>query len=46
MEQPVIAKKEVTSHILKTFNLRADKRLGQNFLVDEQIVNKIITAAE
>lgn len=46
MEQPVIAKKEVTAHILKTFNLRADKRLGQNFLVDEQIVNKIITAAE
>lgn len=46
MEQPVIAKREVTAHILKTFNLRADKKLGQNFLVDEQIVNKIITAAE
>lgn len=46
MEQPVIAKKDVTAHILKTFNLRADKRLGQNFLVDEQIVNKIISAAE
>ncbi|MGE4588960.1 MAG: 16S rRNA (adenine(1518)-N(6)/adenine(1519)-N(6))-dimethyltransferase RsmA [Acidaminococcaceae bacterium] len=46
MEQPVIAKKDVTAHILKTFNLRADKRLGQNFLVDEQIVNKIIAAAE
>ena len=46
MEQPVIAKREVTAHILKTFNLRADKRLGQNFLVDEQIVNQIIAAAE
>ena len=46
MEQPVIAKKDVTAHILKTFNLRADKRLGQNFLVDEQIVNQIIAAAE
>ena len=46
MEQPVIAKKEVTAHILKTFNLRADKRLGQNFLVDEQIVKQIIAAAE
>ena len=46
MEQPVIAKKEVTAHILKTFNLRADKRLGQNFLVDEQIAKQIIAAAE
>ena len=46
MEQPVIAKREVTAHILKTFNLRADKRLGQNFLVDEQIVNQIVAAAE
>lgn len=46
MEQPVIARREVTTHILKTFNLRADKRLGQNFLVDEEIVNKIAAAAE
>lgn len=46
MEQPIIARREVTTHILKTFNLRADKRLGQNFLVDEEIVNKIAAAAE
>lgn len=46
MEQPVIARREVTTHILKTFNLRADKRLGQNFLVDEEIVSKIAAAAE
>lgn len=46
MEQPIIAKREVTHHILRTFNLRADKRLGQNFLVDEEIVKKIALATE
>ena len=46
MEQPIIAKREVTRHILKTHNLRADKRLGQNFLIDEEIVKKIVEAAE
>lgn len=46
MDNPTIAKREVTNHILRTFKLRADKRLGQNFLVDEEIVSKIATAAE
>lgn len=46
MDKPVIAKREVTNHILHTFKLRADKRLGQNFLVDEEIVRKIVAAAE
>ena len=46
MEQPIIAKREVTRHILKTHNLRADKRLGQNSLIDEEIVKKIVEAAE
>ena len=46
MEQPIIAKREVTRHILKAHNLRADKRLGQNFLIDEKIVKKIVEAAE
>lgn len=46
MDRPIIARRDVTNHILKTFKLRADKRLGQNFLVDEEIVNKIVAAAE
>ncbi|HIU64632.1 MAG TPA: 16S rRNA (adenine(1518)-N(6)/adenine(1519)-N(6))-dimethyltransferase RsmA [Candidatus Avacidaminococcus intestinavium] len=45
MEQPIIARKNVTNHILKSFNIRADKRLGQNFLTDEQIVAQIVEAA-
>ncbi|MEG0969786.1 MAG: 16S rRNA (adenine(1518)-N(6)/adenine(1519)-N(6))-dimethyltransferase RsmA [Acidaminococcaceae bacterium] len=46
MEQPIIANRAVTAHILRAHNLRADKRLGQNFLVDETIVEKIAQAAE
>lgn len=46
MIEPIIAKKEVTKHILKTFDIRADKRLGQNFLIDEQVIEKIILASD
>lgn len=44
--QPVIANVSVTRHILKRFNLRASKRLGQNFLIDKSVVDDIISAAE
>lgn len=44
--QPVIANPQVTRHIMKAFNLRAAKRLGQNFLVDASIVQGIVMAAE
>lgn len=44
--QPVIANVSVTRHILKRFNLRASKRLGQNFLIDKSVVDDIINAAE
>ena len=43
---PVIADPKVTRHILKTFRLRASKRLGQNFLVDRSVVQGIVNAAE
>ncbi len=43
---PNIASREVTNHILKTFHLRASKKLGQNFLVDPSIVRGIVEAAE
>lgn len=46
MIQPTIAKRDVTKHILKTFDIRASKRLGQNFLIDEGIVGKIVEAAD
>ena len=46
MEQPVIASPEVTKHILNTFKLHAEKKLGQNFLISERIVRRIAAAAE
>lgn len=46
MQHPVIASPEVTNHILHRFKLRADKKLGQNFLIDEQVVRNIVAAAE
>ncbi|MDY6030016.1 MAG: 16S rRNA (adenine(1518)-N(6)/adenine(1519)-N(6))-dimethyltransferase RsmA [Acidaminococcaceae bacterium] len=46
MQNPVIATPEVTNHILQRFKLRADKKLGQNFLVDPAVVQGIVEAAE
>ena len=46
MEKPVIASPQVTQHILNRFKLRADKKLGQNFLIDENVVRQIVEAAE
>lgn len=42
----IIAQKHVTQHILKAFNIRAKKGLGQNFLVNTDIVNGIVEIAE
>ena len=46
MAKPIIASPQVTQHILNRFKLRADKKLGQNFLIDEQVVRQIVAAAE
>ena len=46
INHPVIATPEVTNHILRRFKLRADKKLGQNFLIDETVVRRIVEAAE
>jgi 16S rRNA (adenine1518-N6/adenine1519-N6)-dimethyltransferase len=43
--QPTIAKRDVTKHILKSFNIQMSKKLGQNFLIDENIVDGIVRAA-
>jgi len=46
MLHPKIANLSATRHILKKFNLRASKRLGQNFLIDSAVVDGIVDAAE
>lgn len=46
MDKPIIASPKVTQHILNRFKLRADKKLGQNFLIDENVVHQIVAAAE
>lgn len=46
MLHPQIASVSATRHILKKFNLRASKRLGQNFLIDAEVVKKIVDVAE
>ena len=46
MIQPIIAKRDVTKHILKSFNIHMSKKLGQNFLIDESIVDGIVDAAD
>lgn len=46
MEQPIIAKREVTKYILEAFGHRAKKKLGQNFLVDEEVVKEIAAATQ
>lgn len=45
MIHPKIAKRETTLHILKTFGIHMSKKLGQNFLIDEQVVDRIVAAA-
>lgn len=46
MDKPIIASPNVTQHILNRFKLRADKKLGQNFLIDHTVVQRIVEAAE
>ena len=46
MLHPLIADPSATRHILKRFKLRAVKGLGQNFLIDADIVRRIVDAAQ
>lgn len=46
MLHPVIASREVTRYILDTFGLRAKKKFGQNFLINEQVVRGIAREAQ
>ncbi len=44
--KPRIAQKDVTLHILKTFGIHMSKRMGQNFLIDGNVVDGIVAAAK
>jgi 16S rRNA (adenine1518-N6/adenine1519-N6)-dimethyltransferase len=44
--KPRIAQKDVTLHILKTFGIHMSKKLGQNFLIDGNVVDGIVAAAK
>lgn len=46
MLHPIIADLSATRHILKTFKLHAVKGLGQNFLINAEVVRRIVEAAE
>ena len=46
MDKPIIASPQVTQHILNRFKLRADKKLGQNCLIDENGGRQSVAAAE
>lgn len=35
-----------TSFIMKNYHIKANKNLGQNFLIDEQVIEKIVNASE
>ncbi len=35
-----------TKNILKEYNIIANKRLGQNFLIDDDVINNIIKASD
>ena len=45
MKKPTIANKKVTRYILQRFGIHMSKRLGQNFLIDANIVQGIVDAA-
>ena len=45
MKQPTIPNKKVTRYILQRFGIHMSKRLGQNFLIDANIVQGIVDAA-
>ena len=46
MLHPVITSREVTRYILETFGLRAKKKFGQNFLINEKVVRGIAEYAQ
>ncbi|MCA9840044.1 MAG: 16S rRNA (adenine(1518)-N(6)/adenine(1519)-N(6))-dimethyltransferase RsmA [Trueperaceae bacterium] len=46
MKRPNLSARATVKDLLERYALRADKAFGQNFLVDEAILGKIVNAAE
>ena len=46
MAEPYLGNAKSTSEILKKYDFVFQKRFGQNFLIDEHVLKKIINAAE
>jgi 16S rRNA (adenine1518-N6/adenine1519-N6)-dimethyltransferase len=44
--KPHIVQKEVTLHILKKFGIHMSKKLGQNFLIDQNVLDDIVDTAQ
>ena len=37
---------EETKFIMKKYNIKANKSLGQNFLIDDEVVQKIVDSSQ
>lgn len=46
MEMPTLASRDMTKKILEHFGLSAKHKLGQNFLIDQKVVDRIIELAQ
>ena len=46
IQHPLIADPSATRHILRKFKLRAVKGLGQNFLINAEVVRRIVDASQ
>ena len=46
MKTPTLGNPQNTIEILQKYNFNFQKKFGQNFLIDEHVLNKIIRAAE
>ena len=46
MKTPTLGNPQKTSEVLQNYNFNYQKKFGQNFLIDEHVLDKIIRAAE
>ena len=46
MKTPTLGNPQNTIEILQKYNFNFQKKFGQNFLIDEHVLDKIIRAAE
>lgn len=46
MKTPTLGNPQNTIEVLQKYNFNFQKKFGQNFLIDEHVLDKIIRAAE